>query len=93
MHEHSKNEPVLVVKQVRQTYSTLNVNRDTMLPDIFMSVHVHGVELLHLFLTGLFLHVLKHLISYVLWKDREQQTFLWRTKSDAQRTSHAATDM
>lgn len=34
-----------------------------------MSVHVHGIELLHLFLTGLFLHVLKHLISYVLWKD------------------------
>lgn len=46
------------------------------LPDVFMSVHVHGVELLHLFLTGLLLHVLKHLISYVLGEDREQQTFL-----------------
>lgn len=48
----------------------------SMLPDIFMSVHVHGVELLHLFLTGLLLHVLKHLISYVFGEDREQQTFL-----------------
>lgn len=81
-----------MVKQVRQTYSILNVNRDTNLPDVFVSVHVHGVELLHLFLTWLLLHVLKHLISYVLWKDGEQQTFLWRTKSDAQRTSQTATD-
>lgn len=47
-----------------------------------MSVHVHGVELLHLLLTGLLLHVLKHLVSYVLWKDGEQQAFLWGMKTD-----------
>lgn len=57
-------------------------NRGTKLPDVFMSVHVHGVELLHLFLTGLLLHVLKHFISYVLGKDGEQQTFLWGTMTD-----------
>lgn len=41
-----------------------------------MSVHVHCVELLHLFLTGLLLHVLEHLVSNVLGKDGEQQTLL-----------------
>lgn len=45
-------------------------------PDILMPVHVHGVELLHLLLTGLLLHVLEHLISDVLRKDGEQQTLL-----------------
>lgn len=53
-----------------------------------MSVHVHGVELLHLFLTGLLLHVLKHLISDVLWKDGEQQTFLRRANTHTDRGHH-----
>lgn len=48
----------------------------TQLPDVFMSVHVHGVKLLHLLLTGLLLHVLEHLVSDVLGKDGEQQAFL-----------------
>lgn len=41
-----------------------------------MPVHVHCVELLHLFLTGLLFHVLEHLVSDVFGKDGEQQTFL-----------------
>ncbi len=58
-----------MMKKIRLTDNTLNVKS---LPDIFMSVHIHSVELLHLFLTGLLLHVLKHLISYVLGKYGEQ---------------------
>lgn len=40
-------------------------------PDVFMAVHVHGVELLllDLFLIGLVLHALQHLISDVFGQD------------------------
>lgn len=67
----------------------VKASRGTKLPDVFVSVHVHSVELLHLFLTGLLLHVLKHLISYVLWKDGEQQAFLERTKIDTENIIHS----
>jgi len=66
----------------------LNVQLKAVIPDVFVSVHVHSVELLHLFLTGLLLHILKHLISYMLWKDGEQQAFLERTKTEPDRTSY-----
>ena len=47
-------------------------------PDVLVSVHVHGVELLHLFLACFLLHVLQHLVCYVLGEDGQQQPFLWR---------------
>ena len=38
-------------------------------PDVLVSVHVHGVKLLHLLLARFLLHVLKHLVCYVLGED------------------------
>lgn len=46
------------------------------LPDVLVTVHVHGVELLHLLLARVLLHVLQHLISHMLGQDGQHQPLL-----------------
>lgn len=45
-------------------------------PDVLMTVHVHGVELLLVLLTLVFLHVLQHLVGHVLRQDGKHKVFL-----------------
>lgn len=58
------------------------------LPDILVTVHVHRVKLLHLFLALIFLHVLQHFISYVLGQNGKHQPLLKRGNREQKEVEH-----